>query len=199
MDILFFDVETCGISTKSSTIEIGAIYYKDGVEQNRFQGVCGPIEGSEINIGALAVNRAKLRSMDHRGSPETMVHNFVDFLLELPIERRKGLILAGHNVKFDIDHVDSMMRQFNVVDFTEFTSHRVIDTAAIAQFLIDAGVIGASRAGLGIVAQSLEVDYDPNQHHGALYDAELSAKVYFKMLDLVKKHTGVQHLRPNWG
>lgn len=185
--LLFFDTETTGVNSKtSSLIEIGAIAFQNGVEVGKFEGTCQPNTEKEIHLGALAVNRVKPTDFDELGDPFTLADNFANFLLDLPKAYNRSIIPCGHNVNFDIGFVSEFLKDNCLHGFEDFVSYRSIDTASIGRFLIDARLIPCERASLGTLAKVLDAGYDENKHHTALYDAELSAKVYFKMMEIVQ-------------
>lgn len=197
---LFVDVETTGVDPKTnSVIEIGAIAYQNGKQiGEEFEQSCRPYK-KEINLGALEVNRVGPYELFAPEDSQTMADDFVEFILTLPKAYRRSIIICGHNVNFDLEFIDDFLKFHNYMDFKEFVSYRTIDTFPIGQFLVDNNIVIADRANLASLSKALEVGYDEGKHHTALYDAKLSAKVYFKMSDIVKEKTGISTTaQRNW-
>ena len=196
--LLFFDVETTGINPEtSSVIEIGAVAFQNGKKLAEFQGTCKPYN-KEVNIGALAVNRVTPEKLHTLGDSQKLANDFVNFLLDLPQAYRRSIIPAAHNIGFDFPMIDNFLKAHNVMDFESYVSYRKIDTFPIAQFLIDSGILPSEKGNLQAVAKVLDIGYDSDKHHTALYDAELCAKAYFAMIDLVKDKKGLKAER-KWG
>ena len=66
--------------------------------------------------------------------------------------------------------------------------YSIIDTSVIGNYLREAGVITLDKMSLGNLAETLGISFDKTQLHTALVDAELSAKCYFIMLNLMRKN-----------
>lgn len=194
MNILFIDTETTGLEAgKHSIIEIACAHYKDGVLKSTFQRKF--ISNSPIlDMGALRVNKqntASLLEIGKQCSEQKAAFDFMDYLLTLD---NKDLHVCGHNVHFDVGHVKHLLTKFGIEGWESSVSYRQLDTCDRARMLIESGIItqemGGRGAGLKTVAQALGVTVDETKLHGAMYDVELCAAVYYKMIEVLRNRRG---------
>ena len=194
MNILFIDTETTGLdASKHSIIEIACAHYKDGKLQSTFQRkfiTNTPI----LDMGALRVNRQTTASLleigkkctEHQGAFDLM-----DYLLTLD---NKDLHVCGHNVHFDVGFVKALLSKYGIEGWDQAVSYRQLDTCDRARMLIESGIItqemGGRGAGLKTIAQGLGVTVDETKLHGAMYDVELCAAVYYKMIEILRNRRG---------
>lgn len=194
MNILFIDTETTGLdASKHSIIEIACAHYKDGKLQSTFQRkfiTNTPI----LDMGALRVNRQTTASLleigkkctEHQGAFDLM-----DYLLTLD---NKDLHVCGHNVHFDVGFIKSLLSKYGIEGWDQAVSYRQLDTCDRARMLIESGIItqemGGRGAGLKTIAQGLGVTVDETKLHGAMYDVELCAAVYYKMIEILRNRRG---------
>lgn len=185
MNILILDLETGGLdANKNSILSICAkLYDADRNVVSVFNTNCNA-EDSEINLGALKVNRFTLNDVKSFIPEKSAILNFCDWLLSRKISGE--LVLAGHNPHFDINFLKNKLEKYNISGFDQAVSHRVLDTASIGRFLMLAKVIEPSKVSLKELALALNLEYDPSKHHSADYDVDLTAKVLFKMIDMVE-------------
>lgn len=187
-NILFIDTETTGlIPGHHSIIELAAIYYMDGVEYSRFHVQCAPSLDSFTSLGAVAVNKVSPIVYMSRKSPVTACNEFIDYVLNLPgWDKYRKIVLAGHNVQFDVNHLKAMFAKNRIENFDGLFDYHMIDTFPVAMFLKDCGIIQTDKLSLGPLSKSLGIEVNEKNLHGAVYDAHLAAKVYYKMTDIVK-------------
>lgn len=185
MNLLIIDLETTGLDSETNGIlSIAAkLYGSDREVKTSFSVNCNP-EGSDINLGALKINRFTIADLKSFKPEREAIMHFCDWLLSLKVEGE--LVLGGHNPHFDINFLKSKFRKYNVSGFDQAASHRVIDTAAIGRFLVMAGILQNSKVSLKDLVLTLNIEFDPSKHHNADYDVELTAKLLFAMIDLVK-------------
>lgn len=194
MNILFIDTETTGlVAGKHSIIELACAHYKDGKLQSTF---ARKFVGGEVilDMGALKVNKTNTAALLDRAkqcSEQKAVFDFMDYLLTLD---NKDLHVCGHNVHFDVGHVKALLGKYSIEGWDQVVSYRQLDTCDRARMLIEAGIItqemGGRGAGLKTIAQALNVVVDDSKLHGAEYDVELCAQVYFKMIEVLRNRRG---------
>lgn len=188
---LFVDVESTGLDPKhAELIEFGAVAYQNQKKIAEIELKIEPFR-ENYSLGAFEVNRLSPKEFENFTNPLEAAHEIAEFLVDLPKAYRGSLLFCGHNVSFDFGFVNEFMRKAGYQDFSSYIG-RKIDTFSIAKFLIDSGTLVADKPGLASVATALKLDYDSNKHHSALYDAKLSAKAYFSMMDLVKGQKGLK-------
>lgn len=174
-----YDVETTGLSTKyDSIIEIGAVRVTDGVITQRFQKFVKPFKR---NISVDITMRTGITPEMVKDADEmwTVFNEFADFAGDD--------ILVGYNNRiFDNKFLIRAGRYAN----------RIINNSSfdVMHFALDMSGslgLGGKRISLGALAEKLEIE---NPHaHRALADAETTAKVYLKLLDM-EDHSKCQKL-----
>ena len=194
MNILFIDTETTGLdANKHSIIEIACAHYKDGKLQSTFQRKF--VSNTVIlDMGALRVNKqntASLLEIGKKCSEQQGAFDLMDYLLSLD---NKDLHVCGHNVHFDVGFVKALLTKYGIEGWDQAVSYRQLDTCDRARMLIESGIIteqmGGRGAGLKTIATALGVTVDETKLHGAMYDTELCAAVYFKMIEILRNRRG---------
>lgn len=201
MNILFLDVETTGLDpNKHSIIQIAAEYHVNGKLVTAFNKKFCTKDSTTIDLGALRVNNnnlstiKKLRSQTTEDPEQMAVTDFVNFILSL--NNKEQIIIAGENVNFDINFINALFNKYNIEGFEAVFSHRVIDTATIALFLKDVGLLKIDKLGLSNVAKALGLTTDSSKLHDAEYDVQLTAQVYYAMAVLAMSNN-LQYLTSN--
>lgn len=85
-------------------------------------------------------------------------------------------ILVGHNAHFDLAFIKESIKRNNIKK-SPFHPFSVLDTVSL-------GAIHTQQTVLARVCESLSIDYDSNEAHSAAYDAEITAKVFCKIINL---------------
>ena len=88
-------------------------------------------------------------------------------------------ILVGHNAHFDLAFIKESIKRNNIKK-SPFHPFSVLDTVSL-------GAIHTQQTVLARVCESLSIDYDSNEAHSAAYDAEITAKVFCKIINLFDK------------
>lgn len=178
--VLFCDVETGGLDPKTDALlSVGLAVLSDGEIVGSAHWDVQP-EGRRVDPEALAVNGIDLdRHVRFAYSREVVAGLVATFCRTVFGEQ--PATLGGHVVSFDVGFLKELFvgRRYGTL-----FSHRTIDTAIIARFLMDAGLLRAESAGLGSVCEALGI-VNPRPHD-ALEDALASAAAYAKMLKLVR-------------
>lgn len=84
-------------------------------------------------------------------------------------------ILVGHNAHFDLAFIKESIKRNNIKK-SPFHPFSVLDTVSL-------GAIHTQQTVLARVCESLSIDYDSNEAHSAAYDAEITAKVFCKIIN----------------
>lgn len=198
-NILFFDTETTGLNPDTdSVIQIAAQYYQNGRKVSEFETKVAPYRKS-TGLGALATNKTTPAQMLQYPNPQSACDQFVAYITSLPgFNKWNKIIPAAHNATFDIRFLQNFLTVHGYRGWEDIFSHRVVDTAPIARFLIDAGAIDSKSASLGTVAEALGIERDEEKQHEAMYDTELCAKLYYTMIELVKGNLNLEPRKHNW-
>lgn len=120
-------------------------------------------------------------------APKEAVTRIEDFTAP-HIPPDKPVILAGHNVAFDVAFLRRLYRLADAEHrFTARYSHRTVDLHSAYVLLAEAGLVPQLPvASLGAIALSLEVPHDPARRHTALGDALTTARCLFALLRRIR-------------
>lgn len=181
--ILFVDTETGGIDpTECSLLSVGLVVWEDHRIIDK-QEIFIKEELLKITPSSIKFNKIDLLSfLDLAIEPEIAIDEILKFCLknfnnEIPIT------LGGHNTNFDINFLKYFFKK-NKVDFYKFFSHRFIDTASIIKYLFYAGKIEKDISSSDKAFKYFNINII--NRHSALGDAEGTAKLFSKLLNLVK-------------
>ena len=84
-------------------------------------------------------------------------------------------ILVGHNAHFDLAFIKESIKRNNIKK-SPFHPFSVLDTVSL-------GAMHTQQTVLARVCDSLSINYDSNEAHSAAYDAEITAKVFCKIIN----------------
>ena len=184
--LLFIDTETGGLDPdKHSLLSLAMVVWED----------MEIIDSTEILINdgilsvtaeALSVNRIDIEKHKQSAlSPSRAMDEILSFTgKHFPGQRK--ITLAGHNVHFDANFLKTFFSANNK-DFSEFFSHRMIDTSSILHYLYLAGKIKQRAISSDDAFKLFEIKVEGR--HTAIGDAIATAKLFTKMLDLIKYGT----------
>ena len=162
-----FDLETTGFSpTRNRIIEIGAVKVEQGRITDRFSTFVNP----EVPIPLRITEVTSIEDSMVADAPkiEAVLPEFLDFC--------KGCVLVAHNADFDYSFICKKGLEQGLD--TEFT---VVDTVGIARVLFP----HLARYTLDNVAKVLKISLV--NHHRAVEDAEATAEIFGKMIQVLEK------------
>ena len=162
-----FDIETTGFSPVTNRIiEIGAVKVENGEITERFSTFVNPQVPIPFHIEKLtSINDSMVMDAD---PIEVVLLRFLEFVGDA--------ILVAHNANFDVSFIkENAKRQGIPVDFT------YVDTVGIARALLT----GQSKYTLDAVAKTLGISLE--NHHRAVDDAECTAEIFVKFIEMLKK------------
>ena len=164
--MVVFDIETTGFSAEhDKIIEIGAVKIENGQVIERYDEFINPQIPIPIRIEELThINDSMVINA---GTVDQVLPRFLDFCEELPV--------VGHNALFDTSFITRKAADLGI-DFNP----TIVDTYAIAQFMIPT----LGRFTLDAICKHLGVKLE--NHHRAVDDAEATAAMYLKMIDMMK-------------
>lgn len=177
-----FDVETTGLSPVYDTIiELAGVKLHNGEVVDRFESFANPhrrLPAKIIDITGITDDMVK-------GAPE------IDDVLKDFHKWTEGNVLVAHNANFDIGFLNQGYKRISY----EKVDNIVIDTLALARYLLPE--LGSHR--LNTLCKHLGVEL--TQHHRAIYDAEATAEMFWKMVELLAERdiTNVAHLNDHMG
>ena len=168
-----FDLETTGFDPRvNHIIEIGAVKIENGKIIDRMDVFVNPGVPIPFRITQLtSIDDSMV--MDAKGIEEVLPQ-FLDFA--------KDAILVAHNADFDYHFVSTKAKALNIP-----FSAPVIDTVALSRLLLPR----LNRFKLDTVAKELKIEL--LHHHRAVDDAEATARIYLKELEILEQR-GVSSL-----
>lgn len=161
-----FDLETTGLSRERDRItEIGAVKIKGGVITDRFSSFVNPKVPISSEITKLT------------GITDEMVSDAptIDEILPEFIKFFGDTVLVAHNASFDVGFIRKNAENLNLPDI----ENTVMDTVELAKSLLP----DLKKYKLNIVAEHLGVDL--KGHHRAVNDAEATAEIMMKFLNML--------------
>jgi DNA polymerase III subunit epsilon len=179
--LLFIDTETGGLDPGKHSLLSLALVVWENMEI---------IDSQEILINdgilcvtkeALSINKIDLEKHKHSAKSSSQAIEEIISFIGKHFPRQRKITLAGHNVHFDV----SFIRHFfsaNNKDFSEFFSHRIIDTSSILYYLYLAGKIKQKAISSDEAFKLFDIEVEGR--HTALGDAIATAKLFTKLLYL---------------
>jgi len=177
-----FDVETTGLSAVYDTIiELAGVKIRGGEIIDRFESFANPNKPISQTITDLT------------GITDDMVKDApqIDGVLKDFHEWTKETVLVAHNASFDIGFLN---QGYQKISYPKITNP-VIDILELARFLFPQ--LGNHR--LNTLCKHLDIEL--TQHHRAIYDAEATGYLFWKMLQnlLEKEITNHNQLNNHMG
>ena len=166
-EFVAFDLETTGLIAGSDRIiEIGAVIFKDGKEQERFQTFVDP----ERKLDQKIVELTGISDDMLVGAPkiEEVLPKFIDFVGGRPV--------VAHNAKFDTGFIKAECNRLGIA--YDLTS---VDTLPLAQQLMPQ----LNKFKLDTVAKALCLP--EFNHHRAADDANICGQIMAKFLPMLEE------------
>ena len=186
--LLVIDTETGGIDPeRHSILSLAGIVWENGVARGEIEILVAEPELS-VTARALEINRIDLVAHSRRAvAPQAaseLLGAFVKSHFEEQIAAGDGVVLAGHNVNFDLSFLKRLYRVAGL-DFPGFFSHRVVDTASILRLLAIAGRVPPTAVASSEAFAHLGVAVSADERHTALGDARATALLLTRLVELV--------------
>lgn len=196
--LLVIDTETGGIDpSQHSLLTLGAVIWDNGTVGEGLEfAIAEPIPN--VTARAMEINRIDLAAHARRAmSPAAAVsaleewlrHHFAD-----AFESGDKVLLAGHNVGFDVGFLKRLYQQARR-DYDAIFSHRTLDTAGVLRFLTLAGIRTESKADSTTAFSELDVQIADADRHTALGDARATAVLLSRLIALVR-HRAAPSIEP---
>lgn len=181
--LLVIDVETGGLDPLTDAIcSLAAIVYNDGPEESIHLLIDDP--SGKKNPDAVALHGITQDQINATGVGPWVAVQRIKGLLQRN-DMRGRVVLAGHNLPFDVGFLKRLYRLAGEPYELQFM-HGGLDTKVAALMLEQAGRVAPASPSLVHVAPSVGVQ-EPVAHD-ALSDAMATAKVLKRMIDLIR-HT----------
>ncbi|MGB0935948.1 MAG: PolC-type DNA polymerase III [Colwellia sp.] len=174
--LIILDFETTGLSPKMGdrAIEIGAVKIVNGEVVDEFQALMNPQKRVDTFIeNYTGITNAMLSTADFC---ELVMQRFVDFI--------KGFNLVAHNASFDKSFLDNELARISTTYDGKFAC-----SLLIARRLYQL----APNHKLGALIKYKDIASNGN-YHRALYDAQVTAKLWLAMVDDVALQAGLDEV-----
>lgn len=162
-----FDLETTGFfAGKNKIIEIGAVRIENGEIVSRFSEFVNPKEPIPFHITELTSIRDE--DVIEAETIDVILPRFLDFC--------QGAVLVAHNAEFDMSFIHA-----NCLELGYLCDYTYVDTVALSRYLLPS----LNKFKLDNVAKALGIALE--HHHRAVDDAECTAHIYVKFLEMLKE------------
>lgn len=178
------DVETGGFnSSTDALLEIAAVLIsinQDGelVRKETLSTHVKPFEGANLEPASLEVNGI---------NPDHPLRLALDEKQALPVifkpvrkhvkeNKCTRAILVGHNAFFDLGFLNAAATRTNIKN-SPFHPFSCLDTVSL-------GALAYGQTVLSRIVEAAEIEWDNNSAHSAVYDAEKTADVFCKIMNM---------------
>jgi ribonuclease T len=176
------DLETSGLNPQTDAIlEMAWVALEIDQTEDMIPGECfsyhvEPFKNAHIDPEALLVNHIDPECALRYAIPEQQaLHNSFRKINDLLKKHQcKRAILVGHNVWFDLAFLQMAVKRckLNPGPFHSFT---MIDTATLS-------VVALGETTLVRAARAVGISFDVNQAHSAVYDAQITAELFCRLI-----------------
>jgi DNA polymerase III subunit epsilon len=173
---LFIDVETTGLGSNAAMIEIAAIPYINGEEKPHFHSMIKPHVGCTIDPRAFEITKIDFKELDKFPSATGVLDEFFKW-----IDSHETIFnLAGHNVKFDRNHLFRLCcRNGDYGKFITRFSNNDIDTLSISRALFKGKRNKPSSFKLEGLCEYFDIEVGVS--HRALRDIQNTIKLFMEL------------------
>ena len=183
---LILDTETGGLNSKTNSLNeiAAALCDEQGKQIEQFQIILNPYSQNKLS----SLYALKLSSLFERGTNFKQIDNteianqFAQWLIM--ISTKYNPILVGHNLKFDLEFLESFMQANGFEKPFEIFSPHIIDTIMFAKILSLSGKIKSKKMNLATLCE--EFDIKNENAHTAMADVEATTQLLIKFFSLLK-------------
>lgn len=188
--IIFIDTETGGVNAeKSALIQLSGIIEVDGTEKEKFNFYIKPFENSEVNEKALEVQGRTLEELGtEKYIDESIIYKKFLEILDKYIDKydkNDKFIVAGYNVKFDIDILKALFERNNNKFLFSYFNSSMLDPLYSVRLLQVAGMLPVLENNkLETWCKYFNIEL---KAHDSLQDITATKKLIEKLVKLIKK------------
>lgn len=166
-EYVVFDIETTSLtSINNNIIEIGAVKYSKGLQVGTFNELIDI--GETLKQNTTDITGITDEDLVGKRSEKDVLKDFVEFAGDA--------ILVGHNIEFDINFLNSRLKELLGIEL----NNTYIDTVKIARKYIKSNSYTLDK-----LAKTLKLS--KFNHHRAFDDAMVTAELLFYLFDQLKK------------
>ena len=181
------DIETAGFSAKKNALlEIAAVIveYDENSElqiTERYTTHVVPFKNAELDPSALKFNGIDPHHPFRMALEEKEALELIFKPIRTAIKRNNctRAILVGHNPAFDIAFLNAAIQRTQIKR-SPFHPFSTFDTATL-------GGLAYQQTVLAKIAQAADLGWDNEKAHSALYDAEMTAEIFCKIVNRWKQ------------
>lgn len=188
--IIFIDTETGGVNAeKSALIQLSGIIEVDGTEKEKFNFYIKPFENSEVNQKALEVQGRTLEELGtEKYIDESIIYKKFLEILDKYIDKydkNDKFIVAGYNVKFDIDILKALFERNNNKFLFSYFNSSMLDPLYSVRLLQVASMLPVLENNkLETWCKYFNIEL---KAHDSLQDITATKKLIEKLIELIKK------------
>lgn len=189
--IIFIDTETGGVNAeKSALIQLSGIIEVDGAEKEKFNFYIKPFENSEVNEKALEVQGRTLEELGtEKYIDESIIYKKFLEILDKYIDKydkNDKFIVAGYNVKFDIDILKALFERNNNKFLFSYFNSSMLDPLYSVRLLQVAGMLPVLENNkLETWCKYFNIEL---KAHDSLQDITATKKLIEKLIELIKNN-----------
>ena len=181
------DIETAGFSAKrNALLEIAAVIVEYDEKNDlqiteRYTTHVVPFKNAELDPSALKFNGIDPHHPFRMALEEKEALELIFKPIRTAIKRHKctRAILVGHNPAFDIAFLNAAIHRTQIKR-SPFHPFSTFDTATL-------GGLAYQQTVLAKIAQAADITWDNEKAHSALYDAEMTAEIFCKIVNRWKQ------------
>lgn len=180
--LLFIDTETGGLDPdKHSLLSLAMVIWEDRkiIDSTEILVNDGILSAT---VEALAVNKIDLEKHKHSALPSSRALDEILSFIGKHFPHHGKITLAGHNIHFDAGFLKRFFSA-NGKNFSEYFSHRMIDTSSILHYLYLSGSIKQKAISSDEAFDLFDIKVEGR--HTALGDTIATAELFTKLLRLV--------------
>jgi DNA polymerase III epsilon subunit-like protein len=196
--LLVLDTETGGVDPdRHSLLSIGAVVWEDGRQGAELEVLVAEPDFI-VTARAMEINRIDLVAHSRQAvAPADALAILTRFVVDQfrqELASGEKVVLAGHNIGFDVGFLKRLFRAAGS-DFEALFSHRSLDTASVLRFLSLAGMVPEAAAASNEAFRYLKIEISEADRHTALGDARATAELLTRLVELMR---GAGVTRSNW-
>ena len=180
---LFIDTETTGVNTDIvGMYQVGGII-RVGKREEEFEFNCDIFEEDEIDPKAFEKNGLTLKEIATFPTPQDTFEKFIN-LLDKYIDRydkKDKFIVIGYGAEFDQRILSNWFYKLGDDYFRSWFWHPWIDVMNLAMYVVKDYRSDISSFKLKSIAEHFHIRTDDTKLHTALYDAQITRKIYNKL------------------
>lgn len=182
--LLFIDTETGGLDPDKHSLLSVAMVVWDNMKIIHSEELLINDGILSVTKTALAINCIDLEKHKLSAMSQSQAIEKILLIIGEHFPPGERITIAGHNVHFDLGFLKILFSQNNL-DFSKYFSHRIIDTSTILHYLYLAGHIKRRAISSDEAFELFEIKVEGR--HTALGDVLATAKLFNKLLNLLKK------------